>query len=121
MDGTIIRGTRSGSLIRDDRYGTVWEIVPPKSGVARGYGFAFVQVDPDAESPLHFHNHTEELYHILEGSGTMTLGKRDEQVGPGDTIVIPPRLHHKISGGSRGISFICVTSPPYDPEDDLEL
>jgi mannose-6-phosphate isomerase-like protein (cupin superfamily) len=121
MNGVVITGPQSGMRIRDDRYGTVWELVAPAAGLSRGYGFAFVEVDAGKESPLHYHEHTEELYYITAGEGLMTLGQRAITVRPGDTVVIPPGERHKIRAGARGLAFVCVTAPPYDADDDIEV
>ena len=121
MNGIVIAGPRSGTRIRDDRYGTVWELVAPAAGPCRGFGFAFVEVDAGKESPFHYHQRTEELYFITVGQGLMTLGEREVVVRPGDTVVIPPGERHKIRAGAEGLAFVCVTTPPYDPDDDYEV
>src|SRR4051794_11969221 len=121
MNGMVIPGSRSGTRIRDDRYGTVWELAAPAAALCRGYGFAFVEVDAGKESPLHYHEKIEELYYITGGEGVMTLGEREIPVRPGDTVVIPTGERHKIRAGAQGLAFVCVTAPAYDPNDDIEV
>lgn len=121
MNGIVIAGSRSGTRIRDDRYGTLWELVAPAVSACKHFGFAHVEVDPGQESPAHYHRKTEEMYYITRGGGTMTLGEVVTHVQPGDSVVIPVGEIHKIRADAEGLAFVCVTVPPYDPEDDFEV
>lgn len=70
---------------------------------------------------LHRHRHTEELYHITEGVGRMTLGDDRFTVAPGDTILIRPGTAHRIENtGTEPLMLLCMCSPAYD-HDDTEL
>ncbi|MFN0077910.1 MAG: cupin domain-containing protein [Prosthecobacter sp.] len=108
--------------LRDDRYGTVFETCSPVMSALTQLGFAFVEIDAGAESPAHYHRRMEEIYFITEGAGQMTIGDEAVEVGPGDTINIPPGAVHKIANpGTSPLRFACATWPPYDPEDDFEV
>jgi adenosylhomocysteinase len=111
----------AGQQFTDDRYGSLWELVSPADGALQSVGFAWVEVAPRATSPMHLHRATEELYHIVSGDGEMTVDGISQLVKPGDTIAIPIGAAHAIRAGDAGIGFVCVTSPPYDPEDDHEI
>jgi len=67
----------------------------------------------------HFHNTSEELYHILEGKGVMAIEaeKKDVSVG-GDTVVISPKEKHRIFT-AKNVRFLCLCSPPYSDEDTV--
>ena len=45
-------------------------------------------VPPDSQTLLHKHMQTEEIYHITEGVGLMTLGDEQFKVTVGDSICI---------------------------------
>jgi mannose-6-phosphate isomerase-like protein (cupin superfamily) len=120
MSALLRRGPRDGLRLRDDRYGTVFELVSP-TGPLRLAGIATCEVDPGARSPLHVHQITEETYFILDGAGTMVLGDEEVPIGPGDTVLIPPGLPHAIEAGPAGVKLLVVTAPPYDVKDDQEL
>ena len=119
-DTIFIQGTHAGERFDDNRYGSLWELVGP-GGALQRIAFAWVEVAPGAVSPMHLHRVTEELYYIVSGAGEMTVGETTRPVGPGDTIAIPIGAAHCIRAGGNGIGFVCVTSPPYDPDDDYEL
>lgn len=121
MSKMIVKGHKTGERFRDDRYGTVWELVAPAASPCKSFGFAFVEVDPSRESPAHYHLRTEELYYIVGGSGIATVDGKETTVEPGDSVIIPLGIVHKIKASSGGLSFVCVTVPPYDIHDDIEV
>jgi len=70
---------------------------------------------------LHKHNQSEEIYHILEGRGIMTLGDKRFEVKTGDTICIPAGTPHQIQNTDKiPLRLLCCCSPPYS-HDDTEL
>jgi len=56
---------------------------------------------PGRETLLHRHRKTEEIYHIAEGRGVMTLGKEVFTVAVGDSVYIPPEMPHRIKNRGR--------------------
>lgn len=106
---------------RDDRYGSVFELNLPQPSQIKNLGFAFATVDVGKRSPDHHHQHTEEIYHILEGKGRMYLSGESVDVSAGDTVFIPVNTKHSLENtGSSVLRFIVITSPPYDYDDDIE-
>ena len=62
---------------------------------------AFVVVlKPGHAPPLHIHNDMEQIFYILTGHGTLTIGKGEGQkhfpVKPGDVVLIPVSTYHSI-------------------------
>jgi len=62
---------------------------------------AFVVVlEPGEAPPLHVHDDTEQVFYVMEGTGTLTLGKdkaqRQFRVQPGNVVLIPPCTPHSI-------------------------
>src|SRR6187551_3584367 len=80
--------TKDGSEIR--------ELMHPAQHGNRLQSFAEATVQPGMRTALHQHRTTEELYHITRGQGRMTLGTEGFDVGPGDTVCIPPGTPHCI-------------------------
>ena len=54
---------------------------------------------------------------MLEGSGRMEVAGDEREVGPGDAILIPPRVAR--DRGERGgeLRFLCCCAPPYSDAD----
>ena len=65
------------------------------------YSEAFVVVlEPGEAPPLHVHDDTEQVFYIMEGSGTLTLKRdgahRQARVQVGNVVLIPPFTPHSI-------------------------
>jgi quercetin dioxygenase-like cupin family protein len=45
---------------------------------------------------LHLHEQGDELFYVVSGRGTATLGDLEEEIGPGDVIFIPRNTVHRI-------------------------
>jgi mannose-6-phosphate isomerase-like protein (cupin superfamily) len=68
----------------------------------------------------HLHPIAEELYFISRGTGHMRVGSEGRDVRPGDCIVIPPGIEHKLTNtGSEPLELLCCCAPPYRHEDTV--
>lgn len=105
--------TRDGSEIR--------ELLHPEAHGNRNQSLAEATIETGEQTLLHLHHHTEELYHILSGTGLMMLGEQQFEVVKGDTVCIPPGASHCIKNtGLESLRFLCCCSPAYS-HDDTEL
>lgn len=102
--------TKDGSLVRELMH-------PQRHGVA-SQSLAEAIVGPGGTTALHRHRITEELYHVLEGTGIMTLASEKFAVGPGDTVCIAPGTAHCIANtGSTPLRILCSCTPAYRHDD----
>jgi len=102
--------TKDGSEIR--------ELMHPALHGNRAQSLAEAIVAPGQTTALHRHTQSEELYHITAGHGLMTLGEKQLNVGPGDTICIPPGTPHCIQcTGTEPLHILCCCAPAYAHED----
>ena len=105
--------TKDGSEIR--------ELMHPSTHAVERQSLAEASVAPGARTALHRHRATEELYHILAGSGRMTLADREFAVRAGDTVCIAPGTAHCIANtGAETLRLLCCCTPAYR-DDDTEL
>lgn len=105
--------TKDGSEIR--------ELMHPSLHGNRRQSLAEASVPPGAATLLHRHRQTEELYHVTHGLGRMTLGDKQFDVAPGDTVCIPPGTPHRIASiGGETLRLLCCCAPAYR-HDDTEL
>lgn len=105
--------TKDGSEIRELMH-------PAVHGNAR-QSFAEATVAPQTRTALHRHRVTEEIYHITNGEGVMTLGDEQFTVRAGDTIAIAPGTPHCIeNAGEVPLTILCMCSPAYS-HDDTEV
>jgi mannose-6-phosphate isomerase-like protein (cupin superfamily) len=67
---------------------------------------------------LHRHLKSEEIYHITQGRGLMTLGEKRFPVVSGDSVCIAPRMPHCIENdGAITLLILCCCAPAYDHAD----
>jgi len=105
--------TKDGSEIR--------ELMHPSTHGNHAQSLAEAIVAPGATTRLHRHHQSEELYHVTAGRGRMTLGEENFDVGPGDTLCIPPGTPHCIANtGSEPLHILCNCAPAY-ADGDTEL
>lgn len=117
----LINNIGGVASLRDPRYATLWELAGPQTGLSL-LSAALVEVDSGATSPRHWHEKTQELYLIVEGSGVMHLGEQSVPIGTGDCVTIPVRLVHAVGNtGTMPLRMWVVTSPPYTEADDFEV
>ena len=77
--------------------------------VSNGLSCGYLQVDPDAELPLHYHKE-QEIYIITQGVGELLTGATSSRaVTAGDTIYIPENSWHGIKNVRRSVvEFIWI-------------
>ncbi|MDE2229487.1 MAG: cupin domain-containing protein [Alphaproteobacteria bacterium] len=72
---------------------------------------------PMAYVAPHKHKIQEQVYHVLEGEGTMEIDGKRRVVRRHDVIFIPPGVEHAIyNSGLTDLVFIVVTAPASDDE-----
>lgn len=102
--------TKDGSIIR--------ELMHPSVHGNSNQSLAEATVPAGGKTLLHKHHLTEEIYHIIEGSGIMTLGSEEFEVKKGDTVCISPGTSHRIQNtGCTLLKILCCCAPAYSHED----
>ena len=102
--------TKDGSEIR--------ELIHPAHHGNRNQSLAEATVPPGVATLLHRHRVSEELYHVTAGHGLMTLGGECFEIGPGDSVPIPPGTPHRVENlGEEPLRILCCCAPAYGHED----
>ena len=97
---------------------TVRELLHPRLHGNHRQSVAEAIVPPGASTRLHWHQQSEEIYHITAGEGVMTLGEERFAVRRGDTICIAPGTRHCIENiGRDELRLLCCCAPAYAHED----
>jgi mannose-6-phosphate isomerase-like protein (cupin superfamily) len=100
--------TKDGSNIRS--------ILDRTNAPVQKQSLAEARLSAGGATQRHQHKHSEELYFILEGTGTMEMDGEVCSVGSGDAILIPAGAWHSISAETE-LRFLCCCAPPYSHED----
>jgi mannose-6-phosphate isomerase-like protein (cupin superfamily) len=70
------------------------EIIVKVDGEATGGAFAiFEEVEP-FDTPLHVHEHEDELFWVTEGEHVFRVGDEEYPAGPGAVVFAPRRIPH---------------------------
>ena len=72
---------------------------------------------PGQSTQRHYHVASEEIYLIVEGGGSLEVAGEIGEVGPGDSILIPPGAWHELTAGAAGARLLCCCTPPYADDD----
>jgi mannose-6-phosphate isomerase-like protein (cupin superfamily) len=99
---------------------TIREIAGPAWTPARNQSLAEATVPVGGRTVAHYHRVTEELYFFTAGSGRMTLGDEERDVGTGDCVVIAPgQVHGLVNTGDEPLVLLCCCAPAYSHEDTV--
>jgi mannose-6-phosphate isomerase-like protein (cupin superfamily) len=84
------------------------------------YKFKKIFVNPNQQFSLQYHNHREEHWIIIEGSGFMTLDKSCFPVYFGDSFKVETKQIHRMKAGPKGILFYEVQIGDQCKESDIK-
>jgi mannose-6-phosphate isomerase-like protein (cupin superfamily) len=94
------------------------EVAAPSNSALQRLSVAEIVVKAGKQTSAHHHQHIEEVYCILEGTGVMCMEGHERPVGPGDTVIIPPGTTHELRNtGAQDLLLVVVCSPPFSVED----
>ena len=90
-------------------------LVRPETTGSRLVDYRISTYQPMAYVATHRHKVQEQIYHVLEGEGSMEIESESRIVRKHDVIFIPPGISHSIcNNGISDLTFIVVTTPVED-------
>jgi len=90
-------------------------LVRPETTGSRLVDYRISTYQPMAYVETHAHKVQEQIYHVLDGEGSMEIAGRRQTVRKHDVIFIPPGVSHSIcNNGITDLTFIVVTTPVED-------
>ena len=95
-------------------FGHVQRIVTGGEG-----GVANVHVVKVTKGTAHVHTGYDEVYYVLSGTGTITLGEDVYPLRPGSVAVIPAGVPHSLVAEPREeLEFVIFGTPPMGMDDE---
>ena len=76
----------------------------------------FVEIPPGASIGVHTHGENEEIYFIIEGSGSMRTNAEVQRVGRGDLVLNRRGWSHGLSNDSDAPLLVLVMEVAYRPD-----
>ena len=90
-------------------------LVRPETAGSRLVDYRISTYQPMAYVETHTHKVQEQIYHVLEGEGSMEIEGKRRIVRKHDVIFLPPGVAHSIvNNGLTDLTFIVVTTPVED-------
>jgi mannose-6-phosphate isomerase-like protein (cupin superfamily) len=82
-------------------------------------GIANVHVVKITKGTPHLHQGYDEVYYVLSGTGTITLGQEVHPLRPGSVVVIPAGVLHSLEAGQgQELESVIFGTPPMAMEDE---
>ena len=92
-------------------------IVTPATVGSRFFDHRISSYEPGAHVESHVHKVQEQIYHVLNGEGVLTVDGERRLVRANDVTYIPPGVVHEFHcTGNDTLVFLVITSPPTDDE-----
>lgn len=90
-------------------------LVMPEMAGSKHLDYRISMYQPMARVALHTHKVQEQIYHVLDGEGLMTIAGKEHVVRRHDVIFLPPGVEHAIeNSGLVDLVFLVITSPVTD-------
>ena len=70
---------------------------------------------------LQTHDHRDEFWRVISGSGTIRIGEEDRAAHVGDTFFTPRLTKHRIEGGLDGLVCLEIALGEFDESDITRL
>jgi len=92
-------------------------LVRPETCRSRRIDHRISCYQPMAHVAEHVHQVQEQVYHVLEGEGMLTLDDRKVMLRRHDYVFVPPGVRHSFANnGLVPLVFLVVTTPVEDGE-----
>lgn len=93
----------SGKIVKDDDRYMVIDNTRLKNLVVSS-----TNLYPNKSTTGHSHEGQEEVYHFLQGGGTMEIDDNFFEVKAGDMVLIEDGVFHRVQAGDKGCYFVCI-------------
>lgn len=87
----------------------------------KGYKVKKIYLKPNTKLSLQYHNHRDEHWTVVEGSGSAVVDKDTFDMKGGDDLFIGKTSVHRMISGSDGVTFIEVQRGKCDEKDIVRL
>jgi len=102
--------TKDGSEIR--------ELLAYRNSAIRNQSLAEARLPAGGSTQEHYHERTEEIYYITQGTGRIRIDGVLREVKSGDAVAILPGQKHKLWNTGDGIlRLLCCCAPAYEHSD----
>ena len=113
-----IRSRDAAAPFTTDDGSTIRSLLDLSNAPVANHSLAEATIEAGESTVRHHHKVSEEIYYLVEGTGTMELDGAVAEVAAGDAILIPPGAWHQITASAAGpVRLLCTCSPPWASGD----
>ncbi len=80
-----------------------------------------ITVNAGESISLQTHEHRDEFWRVLKGSGVIRIKEKDTNAGVGDMFFTPRHSEHRITGGPEGLVCLEIAFGDFDESDITRL
>jgi len=80
-----------------------------------------ITVEPGQALSLQTHANRDEFWHIIAGSGTVTIGTETHKASPGKEFLVPRTTAHQIESGAEGLTVLEIATGDFDENDIIRI
>lgn len=78
-------------------------------------------LNPGQSTSLQTHDHRDEFWHVVKGSGTFRIGDTETAGAEGAEFFSPRQTRHRITSGPEGLLFLEISFGDFDESDITRL
>lgn len=106
-----------GSLFEEPHKREVKHIVAPWTMGSRNIWTGTSTVEPGNRTNNHAHDHNEEVFYCISGTGKFIVDGEERDYSPGTVVFCPPGAFHQVvNTGEVPLKSVCSVSPPFEIE-----
>ncbi len=96
----------------------LYELLSNDERINIGFSLAIGILPVCRKARSHYHKISEEVYYVVDGTGTVSLGNEQASIKKGSVIHIPPSTAHALENtGGVPLEILCLSSPAYKDDD----
>ena len=80
-----------------------------------------ITVDAGQSISLQTHEHRDEFWRVISGSGVIRIGDKENDAREGDMFFSPRGSEHRVTGGEGGTVFLEIAFGDFDEKDIKRL
>jgi mannose-1-phosphate guanylyltransferase/mannose-1-phosphate guanylyltransferase/mannose-6-phosphate isomerase len=80
-----------------------------------------ITVDAGQSISLQTHEHRDEFWHVIKGSGIIHIGDKENNAHEGSAFFCPRNTTHRVTGGAEGTVFLEIAFGEFDEHDIKRL
>ena len=97
---------------------TLKHLVAPWTLGSQNLWVGMTKIDPNSSSNPHRHPRQEEVFYVVSGRGSISVGGELAAIEPGVLVLVPLDAEHQlVNDGDETLKVLSAVSPPFAQEE----